>query len=144
MMRMSIGSAAVLPLLLLSPIPSSWAQSPLVGTYSVTIASGDVKAVPAQMAAQVTGQWVVRFTADGRYEVLQNGRARVTGTFTQSEGQVTLNDDGGDLACKGGDAPEGIYKVSRAGSSLTFTKVKDEECQGRVATLTAKPFHVTK
>src|SRR5262245_14093552 len=90
------------------------------------------------------GKWVVCFTADGRYEVLQDGGPPVTGTFVQSGDRITLNDDGGDYACRGLNATEGVYKVSLAGSLLTISKVKDEGCPGRVATLTARPFHIVK
>lgn len=123
---------------------AGWAQHPLTGSFEVTLASGDVKAVPAAMAPKMVGKWVVRFAAGGRYEVLQNGSPHVKGTFAQAGDQITLMDDDGDFACKGGDAPEGIYKVTLAQSMLTLTKVKDEECPGRVATLTARPFHIVK
>ena len=36
--------------------------------------------------------------------------------------------------------PEGVYHVKLEGDTLTFTKVTDDECPGRVAAMTPKPF----
>jgi hypothetical protein len=135
-----VAAAALIALLLPGP---ARAQHSIVGSYAVTFATGTVKAVPAPVAAQLAGEWVVRFTSEGRYEVLQNGRTHVTGTFVESGTRLTLHDESGDLACVG-SGRDGIYRVVHSGNSLTFVRVKDSACPGRVMALTTKPFHLEK
>jgi hypothetical protein len=122
--------------------PSAWSQESLVGTYAATLHVEDVK-IPAGSeipTAQIAGEWSVAFGADHTYSVKQNNIEQVTGTYTLQGDELELTDTSGEFACKGGDAPQGVYRVKLDGPALTFTKVKDEECAGRVATITAKPF----
>jgi hypothetical protein len=122
------------------------AQLALRGTYDVTLSAGDVK-VPA--AAQIppdamVGTWSVAFGADHTYSVTHDGKEHVTGKYTMNGDEIVFNDINGDYACKGGDAPEGVYRIKLEGDTLTFTKVKDDECPGRVAAMTPKPFTAVK
>jgi hypothetical protein len=118
----------------------------LRGTYAVTLSADDVK-IPA--GAQIppgsmVGTWSITFGPDRTYSVKQDDTEHVAGKYTMNGDEVQFNDASGDYACKGGDAPEGVYRVKTEGATLTFTKVKDDECPGRVATLTPKPFTALK
>jgi hypothetical protein len=118
------------------------AQQDLSGTYAVTLSPDDVK-IPA--GAQIppgamVGTWSITFGADRTYSVKQDDVEHVTGKYTMNGDEIHFNDASGDFACKGGDAPEGVYRLRTEGATLTFTKVKDDDCPGRVATLTPKPF----
>jgi hypothetical protein len=118
------------------------AQQDLSGTYSATLSADDVK-LPAGAqipSTAVVGIWSITFGPDSTYSVKQDDVEHVTGKYTMDGDEIQFNDASGDFACKGGDAPEGVYRLKTEGATLTFTKVKDDECPGRVATLTPKPF----
>jgi hypothetical protein len=139
-----IASLAIVPVAF-GTSPASAEQS-LAGTYAVTLTIDDVK-LPAGSgipAASMAGEWTITFGADHTYSVRHNNAEHVTGTFTLKGDELELNDTAGDYACKGGDAPQGIYRVRIDGPTVTFTKLKDEECPGRVATMTPKPFQLVK
>ena len=88
----------------------------------------------------IVGTWSITFGRDRTYSVKHDNTEHVAGKYTMNGDEVQFNDASGDYACKGGDASEGVYRVKTEGVTLTFTKVKDDECPGRVATLTPKPF----
>jgi hypothetical protein len=121
------------------------AQAPaLIGSYSSTLTSADLK-VPAGLPVdQMAGTWTVTFTADGRYTVKQNDAGHVSGTYVRKGDEVTLTDASGEFACTKGDDPSGVYRVAMAGGAVTFTKVKDASCPGRAAVLTAKAFQAAQ
>jgi hypothetical protein len=136
--RPAVMVAAAITLL---AVPAA-AQQDLSGTYAVTLSPDDVK-IPA--GAQIppgamVGTWSITFGADRTYSVKQDDVEHVTGKYTMNGDEIQFDDASGDFACKGGDAPEGVYRLKTEGATLTFTKVKDDDCPGRVATLTPKPF----
>jgi hypothetical protein len=139
--RLALSAAIVLTLI---GLPAA-AQS-LNGTYSVTLAPDDVK-IPdgGQIPPDaIVGTWSVTFTSDHTYRVTHEGKEHVTGKYTIEGDEIAFTDLDGDYACKGGDSPGGMYRVKMNGDMVTFTKVKDDECPGRVATMTPKPFTVVK
>jgi hypothetical protein len=122
------------------------AAQDLSGTYAVTLSPDDVK-IPAGAQippAAMVGTWSITFGADRTYSVKHDDVEHVTGKYTMNGDEIQFNDASGDYACKGGNAPEGVYRAKTEGATLTFTKVKDDECPGRVVTLTPKPFTAVK
>jgi hypothetical protein len=130
--------------LVVSLAPVGRAEShPITGTYVVTLGASDLRVTPGPMVAQLAGKWSVTFAADGSYTVRKDGADRVNGKYTMAGDEVTLMDIRGDLACVG-DGLEGVYNVKRVKNVVTFTKVKDTSCPGRVAALTSRPFTVAR
>ncbi len=122
------------------------AAQDLSGTYTASLSAADVK-LPAGVqipAAAMVGTWSITFGPDRSYSVKHDDAEHVTGKYTMSGDEIQFNDVSGDYACKGGDAPEGVYRVKVDGATLTFTKVKDDECPGRVAAMTPKSFTAVK
>ena len=120
------------------------AQSrPITGTYVVTLGAGDLRVTPGPIAARLAGKWSVTFGADGSYTVRKDGTDRVSGKYVMAGDEVTLTDIRGDFACIG-DGLEGVYNVKHVKNIVTFTKVKDTSCPGRVAALSSRPFTVVR
>jgi hypothetical protein len=132
-------------LVMLVPVSLGAAQNPS-GTYAVTLSTDDVKIqAGAQISPEsIVGTWSITFGADRTYSVKHDDVEHVTGKYTMNGDEIRFNDASGDYACMGGNAPEGVYRVKTEGATLMFTKVKDDECPGRVATLTPKPFTALK
>jgi len=88
-------------------------------------------------SADIVGTWVggegeyvygLTFHEDGTYEIDMgnDGTADVKGTYTFSEGTLTMTDTEGERMCEG----SGSYEVSVEGEGATFSLVEDE-CEGR-------------
>jgi hypothetical protein len=138
--RLAIGSVGTFVLLAATP---TLAQSGIAGVYTMTLSPADLKGVNGPPAEKMAGTWIVTFTADGTYSVRQNNTDHVKGTYTSEGDEVTMTDTEGDFACKG-DELYGVYRFQRDSHSLRLTKIKDDECAGRAAVLTLKPFSETK
>ena len=126
--------------LLYLTVAAGRAQDALAGSYSAVLSADDVKAVKVVNGRQLVGTWTLVFKGDGTFEVKMNDVSHVKGTFTLAGDELTLSDKTGDFACVEGNAPQGVYKITRAAETLTFEKVKDETCPGRAMALTLKPY----
>ena len=133
---------ALLAVIVVLSFAGSAASQDLNGTYEVTLAAGDVKIPDGTQIPPdaMVGTWSVAFGPDHTYSVKHDGKEHVTGKYTMNGDEIAFNDIEGDYACKGGDPPKGVYHVKVDGDTLTFTKIKDDECPGRVAAMTPKPF----
>jgi hypothetical protein len=143
-MRVWTRVGVVLLALLVFSTVSALARQGVVGTYVKTLTADDLKAVNGVPPDRLVGRWTLVLNADGTFSVRQGETERVKGTFAQRGDEVTFSDASGEFACVGGDAPDGVYRVHQEGTSLSFEKVKDDECQGRVVALTTKPFESSK
>ncbi|MCH8088452.1 MAG: hypothetical protein IH955_00370 [Chloroflexi bacterium] len=105
------------------------------GTYTTTIASADL----ANGASSVlSGFWDLTFADDSLFTVFRDGELVVKGTYRVVEDQLTLSDEEGLLACRGGQEI-GLYKWALDGDALSLTVIEDQ-CDGREAILAAHPF----
>lgn len=134
---------AVLTCLFVPGVSRVIAQSGLAGAYKTTLTAADLPGAPPGAAEKLSGNWTVSFAADGTFSVKQDADEHVKGTYTSSGDQFTLTDTGGDLACLGDDT-RGVYRMTRSGTSVKFTTVKDDACAGRAGVLTAKAFEQSK
>lgn len=89
-------------------------------------------------ARPLTGQWIknvqgrtatLAFAQDGKFQVDFAGdeEADVWGSYTVSDGRVTIKDEGGPY----GSDSEATYEFKVSGSKITFTVVEDP-LEGRV------------
>lgn len=121
----------------MSPPPSmSMSGSFPTGTYTTTIAEGDIPAsAPADMRSAIVGAWVIAFGDNGHALVNFNGRQVVDAPFQVSGNQVTLTADTGEYACNS----TAHYTWHAMGGELHLTRV-DDACDGRSVVLTAHPL----
>ncbi|HVT33104.1 MAG TPA: hypothetical protein VHE32_10675 [Rhodanobacteraceae bacterium] len=85
-----------------------------------------------------SGNMVIDFGADGRFHVVESGKAIVDGTYQTDGGKVTLTDVSGPEACTGDEA-SGTYGWRVDGTALTLTKANDP-CDVRASDLTRHPL----
>ena len=136
-------ATAVLTCLFFPAASGLIAQSTLAGVYRTTLSAADLPGAPPGAAEKMAGAWTVTFGPDGTYSVRHDGEEHVKGSYTSSGDQFTLSDASGDFACLGDDA-QGVYRVTRTGTSAKFSVVKDAACAGRAAILSAKGFEQVK
>ena len=77
--------------------------------------------------------------ADGKWEVIGGGQAQVQGRYTAKDGQFSVTDESGAIACLAEGTATGTYKYTVDAKQLKFEAVKDE-CPGRKMALTSKPL----
>src|SRR4051812_45190259 len=120
------------------PAPPAMAMSGgfPTGTYTTTIAEGDVPAnAPADMRSALVGAWTIAFGSNGHAMVTYNGRQVVDAPFEVSGNQLTLTDDTGESACHS----TARYTWHAAGNELHLTTAGDA-CDGRMVVLTRHPL----
>jgi hypothetical protein len=85
-------------------------------------------------------EWTINFDGKGHNTVSRNGSAVVEGSYKVNKDTVEFKDVKGQFA-----EPDkiGTYKWKLTGTSLTFTKVKDE-AKGRAESLTGGPWTIKK
>lgn len=84
------------------------------------------------------GTWQLTLFANSRAEVRQNGKLMVESTYSLNNNVMTLADQGGELACQGGQRA-GIYAFKLENDQLTL-KALDDSCADRVKLLTNQPW----
>jgi hypothetical protein len=98
------------------------AGSTLPGTYTTKIAS----------PAQFKGTWTLKLAGSGKYKVIDNGQLLVQGTYTTTGSSITFGHEKGEGAC----AAAGVYRWTRSGTTLRFTRTSDgASCTGRKGVL---------
>lgn len=98
------------------------AASPLKGVFEAKIKSSN---------AQLKGTWLISFAGTGAYAVAKEPSSTllIGGSSSVSGHTLTMTDQTGPLACKGGQA-RATYSWSLSGKKLTLKAVKDA-CAGR-------------
>lgn len=86
-----------------------------------------------------SGEYTIVFADKGQFRVSTGEELVVEGEYTVKEGQLTLTDKRGRLACTGEGMETATYAWKYEGELLTLTKVEDK-CPGRSAGLTAGPW----
>ena len=114
--RFELGAVVIGIALVATSIAS--AGSALPGTYTTKIAS----------PAQFRGTWDLTFTGSGTYTVVDSGKVLVRGRYTAAGSRITLAHEKGQGAC----AATGVYRWTRAGTTLRFARTSDSAtCVGR-------------
>lgn len=112
------------------------APAGLAGTYTTTIAEGDIPAsAPADMRTGMAGAWEMTLDGSGHAVVRYNGRQVVDAPYTMNGSELTFTDDTGEYACHS----PARYTWNVSGGQLRFTRIEDS-CEGRVLALTAHPW----
>jgi hypothetical protein len=109
------------------------------GDYTVNLAEADfAAAVPAQMRGALAGTWRIAFHGNDHYVATLNGREVVQGTYRLNGNQITFEaDDTGPFAC--GTQARVVFRVNH-GNMIQFSPAGPDECDGRAAVLTTRPF----
>jgi hypothetical protein len=119
--------------------PMDAPQTGIMGNYSTTLAAADLPSTaPQEMREQLTGTWVLAFHGGNHFVVTHRGAEALQGHY-QVQGNRIMFGTGetGPYAC---NTPATYTWETNAGGQLTFTLVGTDECDGRVAVLSARPF----
>jgi len=126
--------AAVATLVVLVAATVALAATSLTGTYTTKITGKGANTLKGGL----DGSWKLTLKS-GKYSVIWNGKAAVSGAYKIKGTTISLTDKSGPDKCKG----TGKYKFKLAGKTLTLTKISDTKaCAGREAVL-AHPFTKT-
>ena len=96
-------------------------DGPPAGKYSAKITT----------PAALKGTWTLTFVKSGTYTISQAGKVVVRGHDLSIGPQMQMYKETGPKACKA----IGFYNFKRSGKTLTFSKLSDPSCAGRVFVL---------
>ncbi len=104
-----------------------------VATASGSITGIYVTTIKGKAPASLNGDWAIRFTKSGEYEIQKHvgngGQLLVTGHGKLAGSTFTFQKETGPAACKGSQAV-GSYGWSLKGKTLKLTRFSDK-CVGR-------------
>lgn len=114
--------------------------SPLIALLGISFAMTAAAAgLPGNWSAEVDGTaYNLIFDEEGGLSVIEDNEAVVVAEYEADDGELTINDLGGNKACQG-DQSEGTYSYTLEGGTLSLSAV-DDDCGKRAAYLDGTTF----
>jgi hypothetical protein len=110
-----------------------------LATCAVVGASLAFAAADFPLGAYAIDEFAIVFADKGQFSVSKGENVMVEGEYTVKGDQLRLTDKRGPRACTGEGQEPGTYRWKYEGEVLTLSKVEDN-CEGRAAAMTAKPW----
>jgi hypothetical protein len=85
----------------------------------------------------VTGPLTATFDADGTFRITEKDQVVVTGTYRVSNDRIWISDKEGRYACA--QSGPGEYQWKSESDRLSFVRI-DDDCEGRIKSLTSQPL----